>query len=100
MRYAERHNSRDRCVISPNIRRPGSWSQLPVAGRVLGALVQARTLANWNALAERIERLAFGTVAPFDALAPALGVRGDVVAGARTAIAAHLIRLAAVAVHT
>lgn len=70
-----------------------------MAGRVLDALVQARALVDRNALAERVERLAFGTVAPFDALPPALGVRGDVVAGARATVAANLIRLTAVTVH-
>ena len=71
-----------------------------MARRVLDALVQARALVNRDALAERVERLAFRAVASFDALAPALWISGDVVAGARATVAANLIRLTAVTVHT
>lgn len=62
--------------------------------------MQARTPVDGHALTERVEGLAVRAVAAFDTLAPALGVHGDIVAGARATIAAHLVRLPAATMHS
>ena len=64
------------------------------------AFMDAGTLLDGDAITGSIQRLTFGAVAPFDALASAFRIGGDVVTRPGARIATYLIHLTSSAVDT